>query len=155
LISFKTKKSNSKEWFEQNRDLVVFDKNYPHGNAAGYFIHIEPENCSVGGGVWQITPKYLKKIWQEIDYSSNEFNKLITTPKFQKTFPSGLQGVEKLKKVPDGYDEANPANELLVTKGFCTKEKITDKILTSKDCVPTIIDSFKTSKPLGLFFHNI
>ena len=132
----------------KNYVLVVFNKNYPHGNTAGYFIHIEPENCSVGGGVWQTTPEYLKKIRQEIDYSFNGFNKMITIPKFQKTFPSGLQGVGKLKKVPDGYDETNPANELLKMKGFCTKEKISDKILTSKDCIPTIIDSFKTSKPL-------
>ena len=33
-------------------------------------------------------------------------------------------------------------------KGFCTKEIINDKTLLSKDCIATILDSFKTSKPL-------
>ena len=49
---------------------------------------------------------------------------------------------------PDGYDEINPASELLKMKGFCTKEIVSDKTLTSKDCIPTILDNFKTSKPL-------
>lgn len=132
----------------KNYVLVVFNKNYPQPNKAGYFIHIEPENCSIGGGVWQTTPEYLKKIRQEIDYSFTDINKIITTPKFQKTFPSGLQGVGELKKVPDGYEENHPASKLLKMKGFCTKETISDKLLTSKDCVQTIVNSFKTSKPL-------
>ncbi|MDI5894204.1 DUF2461 domain-containing protein [Flavobacterium sp. LB1P51] len=45
----------------KNYVLIVFNKNAPHGNTAGYFIHIEPGNCMVGGGVWQTTPEYLKK----------------------------------------------------------------------------------------------
>lgn len=132
----------------KNYVLVVFNKNYPQPNKAGYFIHIEPNNCSVGGGVWQTTPEYLKKIRQEIDYSFNDISKIITSPKFQKTFPNGIQGVGKLKKMPDGYDENNPASELLKMKGFCTKEPINDKLLKSKDCIKTIIHSFKTTKPL-------
>ena len=50
--------------------------------------------------------------------------------------------------MPDGYDEANPASELLKMKGFCTKEPLNDKLLTSKESIQTIIDSFKTTKPL-------
>ena len=118
----------------KNYVLIVFNKNYPQPNKAGYFINIEPENCSVGGGVWQTTAEYLKKIRQEIDYSFTDFNKIITTSEFQKTFPNGIQGVGKLKKMPDGYDETNPARELLKMKGFCTKELLNDKVLTSKDC---------------------
>lgn len=138
----------------KNYVLVVLNKNYPQPNKAGYFIHIEPENCSVGGGVWQTTPEYLKKVRQEIDYSFNDINKITTSLKFQKTFPNGIQGVGKLKKIPESYDETNPAIELLKMKGFCTKEPISDNILTSKNCIQTIIDSFKTSKPLIDFINK-
>lgn len=132
----------------KNYVLIVFNKNGFHGNTAGYYIQIEPNANFLGGGIWQTTPELLKKIRQEIDYSFNDINKIITSPKFQKTFPSGLQGVGKLKKIPDGYDEINPASKLLKMKGFCTKENVSDKTLTSKECVPSILDSFKTSKPL-------
>lgn len=138
----------------KNYVLIVFNKNYPQPNKAGYFIPIEPGNCSVGGGVWQTTLEYLKKIRQEIDYSFTDFNKIISTSEFQRTFPNGIQGVGKLKKMPDGYKETNPASELLKMKGFCTKEPINDKILTDKNCVQSIIDSFKTTKPLVDFVNK-
>ncbi len=132
----------------KNYVLIVFNKNGFHGNTAGYYIQIEPNANFLGGGIWQTTPELLKKIRQEIDYSFNDINAIITSPKFQKTFPNGIQGVGKLKKMPDGYKDNNPASELLKMKGFCTKETVTDKTLTSKDCIATILDSFKTSKPL-------
>ncbi|WP_144605627.1 DUF2461 domain-containing protein [Algoriphagus algorifonticola] len=138
----------------KNYVLVVFNKNYPEPNKAGYFIHIEPGNCSFGGGVWQTTPDYLKKIRQEIDYSFTSFNKTITTPEFQKTFPNGIQGVGKLKKMPDGYDETNPASELLKMKGFCTKEILNDSLLTSKECLEKVIGGFQTAKPLIDFLNK-
>ncbi|MBK8627075.1 MAG: DUF2461 family protein [Saprospiraceae bacterium] len=59
-----------------------------------------------------------------------------------------MQGVGKLKKMPDGYDETNPASELLKMKGFCTQEPLNDKFMISKDCIKTIIDYFETTKPL-------
>ena len=132
----------------KNYILIVFNKKGFHGNTAGYYIQIEPGANFLGGGIWQTTPELLKKIRQEIDYSFYDINKIITSPKFQTTFPNGIQGVGKLKKMPNGYYETNPASELLKMKGFCTKEIISDKTLTSKDCVVTILDRFKTSKPL-------
>ena len=90
----------------------------------------------------------MKKIRQEIDYSFTDFNKIITTSEFQKTFPNGIQGVGKLKKMPDGYNETNQASELLKMKGFCTKELLNNELLTSKDCIKTVMDFFKTSKPI-------
>ena len=97
----------------KNYVLIVFNKNGFHGNTAGYYIQIEPSANFLGGGIWQTTPELLKKIRQEIDYSFNDINKIISSPKFQKTFPNGIQGVGELKKMPDGYDETNPASELL------------------------------------------
>lgn len=132
----------------KNYVLMVFNKNGFHGNTAGYFIHIEPENCMVGGGIWQTTPEILKRIHKEIDYSFKDISKIITSQKFQKTFPKGLQGVGILKKLPNAYDENNPASELLKMKGFCTRESINDKLITGENSIQTVIDYFKTTKPL-------
>lgn len=132
----------------KNYVLVVFNKNAPHGNTAGYFIHIEPGNCMVGGGVWQTTPEYLKKIRQEISYSFDEINGIISSKQFQDTFPSGIQGQNKLKKFTDFLEKSEEEVELLKMKGFCTKELISDKVLTSKDAIKTIMNYFETTKPL-------
>jgi len=132
----------------KNYVLVVFNKNAPHGNTAGYFIHIEPGNCMVGGGVWQTTPEYLKKIRQEISYSFDEINGIISSKQFQDTFPSGIQGQNKLKKFTDFLEKSEKEVELHKMKGFCTKELISDKVLTSKDAIKTIMNYFETTKPL-------
>jgi uncharacterized protein (TIGR02453 family) len=132
----------------KNYILIVFNKNAPHGNTAGYFLHIEPGNCMVGGGVWQTSPEYLKKIRQEISYSFDEFNGVISSKKFQNTFPSGIQGQSKLKKFTDASEKREEVIELLKMKGFCTKEIISDKVLTSKDAIKTIMNYFETTKPL-------
>lgn len=132
----------------KNYVLVVFNKNAPHGNTAGYFIHIEPGNCMVGGGIWQTTPEFLKKIRKEISYSYDEFNGIISNKQFQDIFPSGIQGQSKLKKFTDFPEEREPVIELLKMKGFCTKELISDNVLTSPDAVKIISNYFKTTKPL-------
>ena len=132
----------------KNYVLLVFNKNAPHGNTAGYFIHIEPGNCMVGAGIWQTTPEYLKKIRQEINYSFDEINRIISSKQFQKTFPSGIQGESKLKKFTDPSEKREDVIELLKMKGFCTKELIADKLLTERDAIKTIMNYFKESRPL-------
>jgi uncharacterized protein (TIGR02453 family) len=132
----------------KNYVLIVFNKNAPHGNTVGYFVHIEPGNCMVGGGIWQTTPEYLKKIRQEISYSFDEINRIISSKKFQKTFPSGIQGESKLKKFTDASEKREEVIELLKMKGYCTKELISDKVLTSKDAIKIIANYFEASKPL-------
>jgi uncharacterized protein (TIGR02453 family) len=132
----------------KNYVLIVFNKNAPHGNTAGYFVHIEPGNCMVGGGIWQTTPEYLKKIRQEISYSFDEINGIISSKKFQKTFPSGIQGESKLKKFTDASEKREEVIELLKMKGYCTKELISDKVLTSKDAIKIIANYFEASKSL-------
>ncbi len=132
----------------KNYVLIVFNKNAPQPNTAGYFLHIEPSNCMVGGGVWQTSPEYLKKIRQEISYSFDEINGIISSKQFQKIFPSGIQGQSKLKKITDTSEKREEVIELLKMKGFCTKEIISDKVLTSKDAIKTIMNYFETTKPL-------
>lgn len=128
--------------------LIVFNKNGFHGNTAGYYLQIEPGNNYIGGGIWQTSTEIIKKIRQEIDYSFQEINGILADNHFQKTFPNGVQGVGKLKKVPDGYSDSNPAIELLKMKGFCTREEISEEDLTGRSCLQTVMEYFLTTKPL-------
>lgn len=56
--------------------------------------------------------------------------------------------------MPVGFIETNPASEFLKMKGFCTKEPLNDKVLTSKDCINTVMDFFKTTKPIIDFINT-
>lgn len=109
----------------------------------------------VGGGIWQTTPELLKKIRKEIEYSENEIIDITTNKKFNEIFPSGIQGESKTKKNTDAYASSDPPIELLEMKGFCTKENINDKVLTSRDCIKQIIFYFKMTKPLIDYLNKI
>jgi len=133
---------------------IVLNKNGKNSPSAFYYLHIEPDNCFVGGGVYNPQPDQLKKIRQEIDYAFNEWTAIINDKTFKKTFPSGINNSGVLTRTPKEFDEANPASEFLRMKGFYTKEKLTDKEMTSNDTFVKIIDFFKMTKPLVDFLNR-
>ena len=57
---------------------------------AGYYLHIQPGNSFVGGGIYQPMPDVLKKIRQEVDYNFDEFKNIINNKKFKAVYTKGL-----------------------------------------------------------------
>lgn len=51
---------------------IVLNKNGKNSPYAFYYLHIEPSNCFVGGGLYNPQSKELKKIREAIDYSIKE-----------------------------------------------------------------------------------
>ena len=43
----------------------MLNKNRKNNLAGFYFLHIEPDNCFAGGGVYNLQPEQLKKISPE------------------------------------------------------------------------------------------
>jgi len=133
---------------------IVLNKNGKNSPSAFYFLHIEPDNCFVGGGVYNPQPEQLKKIRQEIDYAFEEWTAIINDKLFKKTFPSGINNSGVLSRLPKEFEEANPASEFLKMKGFYTMEKLTDKEIVSNNTFDTINIYFKTTKPLVDFLNR-
>ena len=133
---------------------IVLNKYGKNSPSAFYFLHIEPDNCFVGGGVYNPQPDQLKKIRQEIDYAFDEWTTIINDKIFKKTFPSGINNSGVLSRTPKEFDEENKASEFLKMKGFYTMEKLTDKEIISEDKLKKIISYFKTTKPLVDFLNK-
>ena len=133
---------------------IVLNKNGKNSPSAFYYLHIEPDNCFVGGGVYNPQPDQLKKIRQEIDYAFDEWTAIIRDKTFKKTFPSGINNSGVLSRTPKKFDESNKASEFLRMKGFYTKEKLTDKEIISIDTFDKINSYFKTTKPLVDFLNR-
>ena len=133
---------------------IVLNKNGKNSPAAFYFLHIEPNNCFVGGGVYNPQPEQLKKIRQEIDYAFDEWISIINDEGFKKTFPSGINNSGVLSKIPKEFGEENKASEFLKMKGFFTMEKITDKEIMADETFFKINNYFATTKPLVDFLNK-
>lgn len=119
----------------------------------GFYLHLKPGEAFAGGGMWMPQGEMLKAIRQEIDYNFDEFKKIINGAAFKKTFGK-LSEEDKLKKMPQGYDETNPAADYLKLKSFVASGKIDDKELTGKTLTNTIVKTFSTLKPLVDFLNR-
>lgn len=123
---------------------------------AGYYFHFEPGgNSFVGGGKYQTDPGILKKIRQEIDYSWNEFSKLIKSKKFAGYYGDLEKGEGvSLSREPKGYEKGNPAIDYIKLKCWVTTAPITDADLASKDLAKKLVAAFETIQPLIVFLNR-
>jgi uncharacterized protein (TIGR02453 family) len=123
---------------------------------AGYYLHVEPGNSFVGGGLYDPFPDVLKKIRQEVDYNFEVFKKIINNKKFKSIYKAGLSKNSdlSLSRPPKGYDENNPAIEFLKLKSFIAIAPVTDEQLTDKKLGATIKKSFEALHPLVLFLNT-
>ena len=123
--------------------------------SAGYYFHLEPGACFIGGGLYMPMPDDVKKIRQEIDYNWDEFKKIITSKKFVAAFGDVSKSAEfSLSRPPKGYDENNPAIEYLKLKSWTASTPLLDADLTDKNLVKKIVTTFEALKPLLDFLNK-
>lgn len=123
--------------------------------AAGYYFHLEPGQCFIGGGIYMPMPDEVKKIRQEIDYNWADFKKIISNKKFETTYKDlDLSKEFTLVRPPKGYEEDNVAIKYLKLKSWVATAKLSDEDLMSKDLVKKVVTTFETLFPLISFINN-
>lgn len=137
----------------KNNIAGYFNRNGKKGNGAGYYLHIEPGKSFAAGGMWMPEAKELASIRQEIDYSFDNWKKIIGNTSFKKTFIEGIKG-EALVRPPKGYDETNPAIAYLKMKNFVVTRSFTDTEIQSKTFVKDVANTFKAMKPMIDFLNG-
>ncbi|MBS1511157.1 MAG: DUF2461 domain-containing protein [Bacteroidetes bacterium] len=131
---------------------AYFNRNGKKAAGAGYYMHIEPGNSFVGGGIWMPEPKELGQIRQEIDYNFDAWKKIMNNAAFKKAFPKSVEG-EALTRPPKGYDDSNPAIEYIKKKSFVVMHQFTDKEVLDKAFIKNVLQVFKAMKPLVDFIN--
>ena len=122
---------------------------------AGYYFHLEPGNSFVGGGIYMPDAEIVKKIRQEIDYSFDEFNKLVKSKKFVSEYGGiTINNEMSLTREPKGYDKDNPAIEFIKLKSWVATHPLTDDMLNSKDLVKNVVKAFDALQPLINFLNS-
>ena len=122
---------------------------------AGYYLHVEPGNSFVGGGLWSPMPPELSKVRQEIDYCFDEFKKIVQSKKFTSAYSSLLHTNEvSLSRVPKGYEADNPAAEFLKLKSIIAMKPLTDKELQSEQLLVSSYSALQALQPLIHFLNR-
>ncbi len=123
--------------------------------AGGYYIHIEPGNSFAGGGIYMPMPAELKKVRQEIDYNTEEFESILSEKSFRTIFNGLTEGTGmKLTRVPQGFDKDSLAAEYLMYKSYVAMVPLTDKELTDASASKKILKAFEALQPLLRFIKR-
>lgn len=90
--------------------------------APGYYLHIQPGQSFIAGGIYMPQGEWLKKIRQEIDYNPEP---LLSFLQKEESFFGQLEG-DKLQRAPKGYGEDHPNIGLLKLKSFLVQKSFSD-----------------------------
>ena len=120
---------------------------------AGYYMHLEPGNSMLAGGIWMPEPDALKRIRQEIYYNSAEFKSLLESKSFKDNFGT-LSEEGKLKNPPRDFPADFVDIDLLKNKNFTMFHSLGDEKVSSEDFPVIFSKVFEAMKPVNEFLNK-
>jgi uncharacterized protein (TIGR02453 family) len=123
------------------------------GNQPGFYIHIEPGQSFLAGGLYMPPPELLKAVRNEIYFNSSQFKAIISQPDFLKYF-GGLDQFDKLTRPPKGFTADWPDIEFLKYRSYVVTHNLVEDQLNSPDYFRYTVDVFHAMSPLNNFLKN-
>lgn len=111
----------------------------------GYYVHIEPGNAMLAGGLYEPNTQQLASWRESIVRDSRPFKDIIGSETFCKFF--GEVGGERLKTIPRGYPKDHPEADLLRLKTVTVTRHVSDTEVASPAFFPETIETFRVMKP--------
>ena len=121
------------------------------GAVPAYFLHLEPGNSVIGGGIWQPEPKALKKLRDKIAGDPKGWGRATTGGALGST--CRMAG-ESLKRPPAGYDPAHPFIDDIKRKDFAISTPLTNQEVTGDDFLDLVLQRLRATAPFVQFFSN-
>ena len=118
---------------------------------SGYYLHLEPGNNLLSGGLWMPEPKLLKAVREDIYNQMDEFTAILDDSSFKADFPE-LEG-GTLKRNPAGYPADFPYQEIIRHKDFCVSSIRPDSFFDQKDWIDQAAETFKKLLPFHRFLN--
>jgi len=117
-------------------------------HAPGFYIHVSPEECFIGVGLWHPEGSALRLIRNAIVEKPSAWKRARDNKAFADLF--GLGG-DSLKRPPRGYDPEHRFIEDLKRKDFIASADLTHAQVTSKRFMDLVGRHFSVSKPFMKF----
>ena len=147
-VRFSKDKSPYKQWF-----AAAFGAGGRKSGRMDFYLHIQPNETFLGGGMWNPTPAQLSKLRQEIDYNAAELLRIIEDENFKKVFP--VVWGESLQNAPKGYAADHPNVDLLKRKQLFFMHKYTDAEILAPNFAQIVVADAQVLKPYLDFLNYI
>ena len=119
---------------------------------AGLYLHIDPEEFLVGGGLYMPLPEDLNSVRRYIAENPETFLAIVEGRRFRKTF--GKLGGEQLSRVPRGFPADHVAVDYLKYKQFLGGRKLPAEVATTPQFYKLILETFQAILPLVRFLND-
>ena len=119
---------------------------------SGYYVHVEPGEVFVGGGIYMPDGDQVKKIRRVISDQSEDFLSIVKSKAFVKRFKK-FDG-ERLQRIPHGYDPSHPMAEWLTLKQFFVGVEWPEQKCLKRNFVKEVAAVFEDAAPLVNFLNK-
>jgi uncharacterized protein (TIGR02453 family) len=117
----------------------------PGGGVGGY-VHLQPGECYIGGGMWHPSPARLGAWRAKVVDDRAGVHAVVDAPAFVSAL--GTVSGAALKRAPSGFASDDPDIELLRLKDITFGRRISDAEACSPDLPATIVATFEPAVPL-------
>ncbi len=146
-VRFSKDKSPYKTWLS-----AAMQGGGKNGLFPGYYIHIEPGNIYLGGGIWHPQKESLQNIREYIINHDAEFEKIVMDQSFKNHF--GELSGEQLKTAPKGYPKDHPQIKWLRYKDFLAGSTKNNVDFSSNKIIEEFIGDYKAMYPFIQFLNK-
>lgn len=117
-------------------------------HAPGFYLHVAPDECFVGVGIWRPDADALGKIRDAIVERDSFWSAAINDKGFKHYFE--LSG-ESLKNAPRGYTKVHPLINDIKRKDFIAISQMDVTDITGKNIKEIVIKKFAAAEPYMQF----
>ncbi len=143
-----TRFAKDKTPYKENTGLQFRHEAAGDAHAAGFYLHIQPNGCFMGSGIWRPETRVAYEIREKIDGDQSGWRKARSNRRFTEVF--SLEG-DSLVRPPRGFDADHPLIEDLKRKDFIASTRLTQKQITSKTFIDDFLELCKVSSPFMKF----
>lgn len=145
-----TRFSNDKTPYKTNVGIQFRHEAGKDVHAPGYYVHVDPDGCFVGVGLWGPDAPTLAAIRQRIDAAPREYLAARDDAAFEARFELGDHG-ESLKTAPRGYAKDHPLIDDLKRKHHIASASLEPEQLFGAEGVDTVAELFEVATPFMRF----
>lgn len=145
-----TRFSKNKEPYKTTASAFFWHEAGKH-ETPGFYLHLAPDQCFVGMGLYQPDPKTRIKVTEAIAAQAEQWQAIKGAKEFKKQFE--FAG-DSLQRVPKPYAADHPLAEDLKRKDFIVVANLTEKQVTAKDFLDRFETLCATGAPLVAFLSR-
>ena len=147
-VRFSHDKRPFKVWF----GIFAAAKGGRKSDRGGYYVHLEPNHCMFGGGIWCPNKDLLHALRKEMMANYEEVEEIFSNPMTNQYFQD-FDTEQMLKKVPQGFPADFKHADWLKRKAYTYSTPLTDEEVCATDFLDKVMEISQAAKPINDFLN--